>query len=440
MSSIKRSQRILRRILLFLVALIVMPALCAVAPGASRSRPESQEQITITAQQVIEDDLYLSGDIITIDGTVKGDAVLAAKQITVNGTVEGDLLAAAQVITINGTVDDDIRMAGQVLQLGESAHVKDDVIAAGFSLESKAGSTIGGKLDFASGQALLAGTVQQGVRAASAALQIAGQVDGNVNLVVGHYEPFQPPFIPKPPVEIPQVTPGLTLTDTARINGRLTYRSEMEANVSQGAVVAGAIMYLGSAEYEPLPSPAWTVLQHLRRLVTLSLVGWLLLWFWPTWTQTLAATVAAKPLSTFGWGIVTGLAVWLAAIAILIGTAILTVLFALTLQGLTLPVLGLGSLLWLTLVTGFGTFAGFVPQVIISVLGGQWLLGKTRPDRLPNRWTALLIGLIIFVMLTAIPILGVFLNVIVVLLGLGALWLWWRSTRTADMKPSLTAV
>jgi cytoskeletal protein CcmA (bactofilin family) len=439
MSSIKRSQRILRRILLFLVALIVMPALCAVAPGWSRDRPEFQEQITITAQQIINDDLYLSGDIITIDGLVKGDAVLAAKQITVNGTVEGDLLAAAQVITINGTVDDDVRMAGQVLRLGESAQVRDDVIAAGFSLESKTGSTIGGNLDFASGQALLAGTVQQRVRGASAALQIDGRVDGNVNLVVGHYEPFRPPFMPKPLVEIPKVPPGLTLTDTARINGRLTYRSEIEANVSQEAVVAGAIMYHG-AEAEPLPTPAWIVLQHLRRLVTLALIGWLLLWFLPTWTQTLASTIEAKPLSTFGWGIVTGLAVWLGAIAILIGTGILTALFALTLQGLTLPVLGIGSLLWLALVISFGTFAGFVPQVIISFLGGRWLLEKTRPDRLPNHWTALLIGLIIFVILTAIPILGVLLNGIVILLGLGALWLWWRSTRTSDVKQSLTAV
>jgi len=139
--------------------------------------------LTIGANQVINDDLYLAGTTITIDGTIKGDAIVAARQVTINGTIEGDLIAAGQTIIVNGTVGDDIRMAGQVLMLGQSARVADDVIAAGFSLENQAGSAIGGNLRLWSAQALLAGTVQQNVTAQTISLELRGSVRGNMQAV-----------------------------------------------------------------------------------------------------------------------------------------------------------------------------------------------------------------------------------------------------------------
>jgi cytoskeletal protein CcmA (bactofilin family) len=94
---------------LFLASIVLLPLLFTLMPASSWSNvPENQASVTIGAQEVINDDLYLSAETVTIDGTVKGDAVVAATQITLNGTVEGDLIAVGRIITVNGTVNDDV--------------------------------------------------------------------------------------------------------------------------------------------------------------------------------------------------------------------------------------------------------------------------------------------------------------------------------------------
>jgi cytoskeletal protein CcmA (bactofilin family) len=155
----RRSQ--LKQIGRFLIAGLLLSLLLSLIPTPAWSDEiAGPKSITIGAKEVINDDLYLAADKITIDGIIKGDAVVAASQITLNGTVEGDLIAAGRIITVNGSVNDDVRMAGQVLVLGETARIKDDLIAAGYSLENKKGSTIGGDLSYFGGQSRLAGTVQ----------------------------------------------------------------------------------------------------------------------------------------------------------------------------------------------------------------------------------------------------------------------------------------
>ncbi|MGB3757494.1 MAG: polymer-forming cytoskeletal protein [Rivularia sp. (in: cyanobacteria)] len=219
-------------LLIFTLALLAL-LLIGASPAFSINAV-ADKQITITANQVIDNDLYLSGEILTIDGTVKGDAVLSGKTITVNGTVDGDLIAAGQTITINGTVTDDVRIAGQVLIIDSKAQITDDLIAAGASLENKAGSTIGGDVSFAGAQALLAGTVNQSVFGAMNSLELSGAVGQNMQVVaIADSNPLNLPFIPKPPVTIPEIPEGLTIKDTAKIDGKLTYKSTKDAQVNE---------------------------------------------------------------------------------------------------------------------------------------------------------------------------------------------------------------
>jgi len=62
----------------------------------------------------------------------------------------------------------------------------------------------------------------------------------------------------------------------------------------------------------------------------------------------------------------------------------------------------------------------------------SWLLGR-------DRWVnlgMLAVGVAIVVVLTALPAIGWLFRLVVVLLGLGALWLAWRSRRTAPAAVS----
>lgn len=410
---------------LFLLAAILLPALFALS-SLWAGWVDAEPGAIVPAGEVRADDVYLAGDTVTIDGTVKGDAVLAGRLIAINGTVEGDVLAAGQAIAINGTVGDDIRMAGQVLLLGEKARVADDVIAAGLSLESKAGSQVAGNLQFAGAQALLAGDVKQNLGGAFAALELGGTVGGNVKVLVGSEKPLQVHWGPEPAIAIPEVPTGLTLADSAKVEGKLTYQSAAEAKISQGAKIAGGVVR------EPIPaepplSPVGFAIEQLRWLVTLAVVGALLVWVVPGWTQGLADTVKARPLPSFGWGIVAFLAVGVAEIVIAVVTAILAAIFAVSLQGLVLPTLALGLLAYLALVVSFLIFISYVPPIALSLLGGRWLLQKLKPDLASGRFMPLLLGLVALVILTSIPLLGGILNIIISFLGLGALWLWGKA-------------
>ena len=436
-------KRKLKRAGLFLAFAFLLPIFLTFLPTPGWSDvPDGQKFITITAQEVINDDLYLTADTITIDGIIKGDAVVAASQITLNGTIEGDLIAAGRIITVNGTVNDDVRMAGLVLILSESARVNDDVIAAGYSLENKTGSTIAGNLNYFGGQGLFAGTVQQNIRGAAAGLQLAGQVKGNVNVTVGNHDLSRPSFIPDTPA-IPQVPAGLTLTDTAQLDGELTYRSEADAKIAPGATVAGRVVQEDMpSSPEQSTNAAYGVFWQLQRLVALGLVGWLLLRFVPGWMQTLSATVQARPLPSFGWGIVAEVAVVVGAIALCALTVLFLIVSGILLPSLALPILGIGLLAIFSLLIGFSIVASFVPPIVISFLGGKWLVTKLQPDRATSNVTTLVVGLVAFVILTAIPVVGGILNGIVVLLGLGAIWLWWRKSDrgSTELQRPLSAV
>jgi cytoskeletal protein CcmA (bactofilin family) len=370
-----------RYLIQFLCALVLLSVLLFVTPSWAKDTV-SGKQVTIAAGQIVPDDVYLAGETILLNGTVKGDAVLAAKQITLNGTVEGDLIAAGQVITINGSVGDDARLAGQVLILQPKARIADDAIAAGFSWENQTGSNIGGDLTIFANQALLAGSIERDAIAATNALELRGSVGGNMQATaVGDPYLVEIPFVPQPPVTVAPIKPGLTLTDTAQIGGKVNYKSATTAQISPRAKIAGGVV--GEAlehRIAPTPNPAREAIWQIQRLLALLFVGWLLLRFVPTWMQNLAARVKAKPLSNLGWGILAFVAVGVGTIAIATVTVILAILFAIALPSLALPVLGLGIVANLALTISFVTFASFVPQIVFSLLAGSWLLQKLQPS------------------------------------------------------------
>lgn len=458
---IKQPRRKFKHLLCFFAALFVAPFLLSIATFAS---PQFQngDQITVGAQEVIADnlyaagdritldgileksafaagdivtltgtvnnDVYLAGETITIDGIVKGDAILAGELITLNGTVEGDLVAAGQSVVVNGIIKDDVRIAGESLLFKDKAQIADDVIAAGFSLESQPQSAIGGSLNFASGQALLAGTINQHVVGGAGGLTLSGTVGQDMTIAVGDQKPWYPPFIPRSSVDSPDVAAGLTLTDSARLKGQLTYKSQADANISNGAQVTGNIVrqpLLGGEASSP--SMTASIFQQLQRLLTVGLVGCLLLWRFPSWMQGLTQSIQTQPFKTFGWGLITSLAVGIAGVAIAILTTLLFVFLIFTLRGLAFPVLGMGTLTNLALLVGFGSFASLIAPVLMSSLGGHWLLKQIHAAQTAKRYAPFIVGLIIMVLLTAIPLVGGILNLIIVLLGLGALWKWGAS-------------
>ena len=398
----------------------------------------SGETVVIGAGEVIEDDLYVGANTFTLDGTIKGDLVVFGSIIEINGTVEGDLIAAGQTVVVRGTVKDDARIAGMALTLDSDAQVGDDVVAAGMSIEGKKGSSVGGDFFCAGYQALLAGDVAQDLTVAVGGLQLSGNVGGDVKAEVGEAEEGPPPtfftmMMPGAPA-MPSVPMGLTVDEGARIGGKLDYTSAKEWTIPAG-VVGGAITRhepeIEVEEEEIVVSPArraadW-FLGHLRRLVTLLLVGLLIVWVVPGWAEKAIGTLRAKPLPSLGWGVVSIAAFILALLVILIATILLAVVLGIiTLGGLAGTTVWTGGLTMALLVFFFSVAVTYVTKVVVSFLGGRVILARLQPDWAEGRIWPLVVGVVLFVIITAIPILGWLVSLIVVLLGLGALWLLGR--------------
>ena len=63
------------------------------ATPAAAAELRGYENVIIASGDVVDDDLYLAGNRIVINGTVNGDVLAAGETIIVNGIVNGDVLA-----------------------------------------------------------------------------------------------------------------------------------------------------------------------------------------------------------------------------------------------------------------------------------------------------------------------------------------------------------
>lgn len=371
------------------------------------------------------------------------------RTVRVNGgTVEGDIISAGQTVIVNGTVEDDVRIAGQALLVGEDAQIADDLIAAGYSLESERGSTVGGELLYGGYQALVAGTVEENVRGGMTAFELSGEVEGNVNVEVDGEgaRPAGGRFAPgAPAVPIPAVEPGLTLTDTAQVGGDLRYEASRRGEIASGAQIGGDVAYeqRPAEEVQPAQTGAFAVLlESVRRFVVLLLIGLLLVWLVPSLVRGVADTVRSQPLLSLGWGVLDFIIVVIAGLLVLAATIVLAIVFGLvTLGGLIPAIVSIGVLTDAVLVVAFLISVYYLAPVVVSFLGGRMLLGRFQPDRASGRVLPLVIGILLYVILRAIPILGAIVAVVVVLLGLGALSIWaWRTVRgSASTSPPVAS-
>jgi cytoskeletal protein CcmA (bactofilin family) len=412
------------------------------------------DKVVIPADQVVNDDLYVGANEFVLEGTVNGDVVAFAQTVTINGTIHGDLMTAAQTVVVNGTVSGNIRMAGGVLFVGDKAKVGGDILGAGYSLEVRKGSTIGRDAVFATGQTVLAGDVARNVLAATGALQIDGNVGGNVKVQLGEASEGRsgpPPsmFMRQSTVPVPMIKQGLTIDPAAKIKGNLDYTQNLELGIPAG-VVAGKITRTPQPVEKNAPAPEKTAEQKVadwvwhsaRSLLTLLLIGLLLLWLFPLFMAAASAQLASKPLPSLGWGVVSWAGFIFVLLLIVFGTVVGAVVFGiLTLGGLAGTIVVLGLLALFSLVVAFVLAAAFLAKILFGITLGKWILSQMNSPLASHRYWPMIIGVVITVAVVAlltfplIPgVLGWLLNLIIVLCGLGAMWLWGRE-RLATKQP-----
>ncbi len=412
---------------------------------ASQTSPaaefRAEDRSVVEADEVIDDDLYIFGEEVTIDGDVKGDVFAFGRVIRVNGSITGDLFSAGQAIVISGHVGDDVRIAGQALRIDEEAVIGDDVLAAGLSFEADDASSVGGDWIFAGYQALLAGDIDGLINGSMANCEINGHVGGDVKLSVDGdgngvhaYTGGSPP-----PISMPSLSEGLTIGDSAQIDGGLKYESKHEAKIDGAAKITGDIEHtLPPVQVKKAGKQAanqWDVVsKHLALLV----IGLCVVLFAPAWTRGLSDRVKTQPLASFGLGFagIAGLILLLFVIlAGMVAVAVIAGLVKLTSLVPVALVLGISSVA--VLGVGFWFFTSYLATIVLSFFTGNLLLARISPRLAESRFLSLVIGLVVLAGISCVPYLGSIVAWLVVLIGLGALLLWMFTKRPESAAPAI---
>ena len=399
---------------IFRAGTLIMAA--TLGSAASAASWLTGDTVTVQKSEVIQDDLYVAGTDVRIDGTVNGDLIVGAQNVTINGQVNGNLWASGATVILNGTVLQTARLAGSAIRVQNGASVGRDLLVAGSEIELARGSVIGRDVAFGGSQAHLNGQVVRNAYGGANGIEVGGPIGGNAQLAVGDTQILTANWMTPG-------TPGLSFLPGGKIGGDLTLQIPNTPVLPVGAV-GGKVTYapIEAVNVQTRPSP---FAEFLRTFIGVALAALLLVWLARPRLMTMAGQLRALPAASLGYG---ALAFFGLPLAVLLGGVLLSViavvLSLLSLGNLGLPLafigapvlLGVGALVsWLALIAAQG-FAAY--------LLGDWILRTARPTSKPRSVVqAPLGGALLLALLLQIPVLGGLITFAALLMSLGALWL-----------------
>ncbi len=367
------------------------------------------DDVTVGQGEVIDDDLYVAGTTIIIDGTINGDLVAAGETIRVNGRVTGSIFAAGQTIvvagevggsliaagrtvTVSGSVDHSARIAGETLSI--SGKVGRDILAAGNSLHTAGGAVINRDLVFSGTESFLSGSVGRMVKGAGSKVTLAGDVKGDVDIRAE----------------------ALRISQGSRTGGNLVYTSQNEAEIDRDAVVSGAITRKTpqvKAQPDTTTRTIKTILGKVLGFVVALLAGIVLLYLMPGLLEQICRAVRQRVWPSLGWGFLALAAAPAAILFVLVLSIIITVLH--------LPVAVIGIPLSI-IAAALLVLAVYLSQVFVGIAIGKELVARRRAmDTKGAVVLALAAGLAVLTLLRAVPYLGAFVSIATALFGVGAI-------------------
>jgi hypothetical protein len=278
------------------------------------------------------------------------------------------------------------------------------------------------------------------------ALELRGAIGGNVTAEVGNAEDAGAPpssYMWQTGIAIPNVSPGFTIDENAKIGGDLVYTQtkdiQIPSDVVVGKVTRKEPVANTNVQYTP-PTAAekaasWSF-DLLRSIVTLVLFGLLLGWLAPQFTKSVMDKLQSTPAASLGWGVVSYAAFFFTLLVIFTAMIVGAVIFGvLTLGGVSGVIVWIGILAIFALIVGFVLITAFFTKIVVAWLGGKWIMGRFNPELADHKVWPLLVGVAIVALLAALPLVGWVFGLVMMFLGLGALWLWgrdlWQARKTA---------
>jgi hypothetical protein len=324
----------------------------------------------------IREETWISAQSVRIDTEVSADLFALASGIDLNGRFADDVWAAGDQVNAGGTFSNSLRIVCRSATV--SGTVNDSLLAGGDTVKTEPGSTVGGDIFCFGGTVILQGSAAGSTRVIAQNITLSGTFGGDVSLVAGQ--------------DI-NVLPGTV------IQGNLTYTAP-DALVNPGSVTIGGELI----RHFPPVDRSWikkNLAGHFMSALAALVTG---LVFSRLFSRYAGAALHVLHSSR-------GLCS-LAGFAALVIMPMAAFFLLFTLIGLPLSILILlfyGILLYLS-------------KIVVAVWIGSLILKRKTFDR-KTVTAPMALGLLILYALTAIEAVGMMVNLLILIFGLGALTL-----------------
>ncbi|MCR4256194.1 MAG: hypothetical protein NUW08_00635 [Candidatus Uhrbacteria bacterium] len=366
----------------------VMSASLALPAAAMTIR--GGDSFVLPEGETINDDLYVGGGTVILNGNVNGDVFVGGGTVVINGSVSQDVTAGGGNLTVAGEVGDDLRIAGGNVSILND--VNGDVIAGGGNVLVSKDATIDGDLAVGAGTLVMDGVVKRHALLAGGSILINGTLDGMVEIRAE----------------------DVRFGSDARVMNKVRVFAPKEARIDEGAQLANGTEFtqvdyrkdnaMAGKDAEKFIKPflGFLTMLFVLELVGLMIAAGLFASYFKTYSTKLVDKVLDKPWRALFAGFAT--AVLTPIVAVLLGVTII------------------GS--WLGILLGLGyAFLIAAAKIYAGVVFGAWLwrLGSKGKTRVVD-WKSAVIGAFLLAFLGLIPIFGWIILVIAFLMTLGGLY------------------
>ena len=326
----------------------------------------------------VEVDLYTWARCLEIDGTLDGDIIAGFQEGKVAGTVTQDLNCACETMRITGEVGDDVRIACETFYL--DGHIGGDLIVACKDVYISDTAVIDGDAIIASATANMDGAIGGRARIMTGFLDMDGTIAGNAEITTDG---------------------GMKFGPNAYVGGDLLYEGPSEVAIADGAV-AGEVTYHRVVKEDidvDFNFPGAGLFFHFLGFIMALVAGSVIVALTSDHARRTAETIRTKPLKSLGIGFVTYICMPLVLLLLLVFV-------------LTIPLMFVVGLAY--------AIALYIAKFYFSIWLGNLILrrgGRTDVSPIPS----MLLGVTIVYLVTAIPILGTLIGIVIIFFGLGAL-------------------
>lgn len=385
----------------------------------------------VLPEETITGTLFVLCENLLIEGVVEGDVVGAAWRAQISGRITGNAYLVGGETAIHGTVERSLHYVGVVLTLGgtgERTSTFGGLLGGTLLTDIHENATVTGNIITIGYELRVAGVIEGEVNFWGSALQLLGQITGDVYASVGdpasegaQIRTLLLPF----GFDVQLDRAGLVIAEGAVLTGGITYSGVARGTID--GVVTGETSYTQLLLALPtLDEPATLVvygaalLREFSALLLVGVVSWFLM---PNALQRPILQLKSRPISSFSVGMVAFIVSFpVVLILALMGVGVVALLLLFRLEGVAVVVGLAWGLANTVFVGGFYLVAIYGARAVVAWAAGRFLLRSLHGTMSARNLSlgGMVLGVGVIAVCVSLPIVGWLINALVLFLGLGA--------------------